>query len=248
MNFFSKVPGIFHFKNYGFIHLISIIITLIIITIIYIFRNKIKQWKYHDNFIRYLMAIILLLNMIIYYGSEIIMGTYTYKAHLPLHFCFISGFLFMYILFTNKKNWFGVIYYFSFIGPLPAIIFPDLSVGPDRFMFWQWYISHLFFIISSLYCLFVLEWKIEFKDIFKSMVYANIIFILVYIFNLIFDTNYIMTDALPNYILDIFPFVKVFNYPVLWLELAGFISLFIAYIPNLLLNRNNFNKKNKINM
>ena len=235
MKFFSKLPGIFVFENYALIHLLSIILSLIIIILIYIARNEIKKWKYHDKFMRYLMASIMLLNMLIYYISEIIMETYSYKYHLPLHFCFISGFLFMYILYTNKKKWFKIIYFFSFAGPLPAIIFPDLIVGPDRFMFWQWYISHLFFIICSMYCLFVLDWKVEKKDMFLSMIYANIIFIIVFIFNIFFKTNYIMTDKLPDFIIEMFPFIKDFNYPIFWLEIAGFLSVLIAYLPTLLL-------------
>lgn len=248
MQFFSKEPGIFYFENYGIIHILSILITLGLIILTYNYRNKIKILKYHDKPIRWILAIILFLNMIIYYGSEILMGTYTYMEHLPLHFCFISGFLFMYILIVNNKKWFKFIYFFSFAGPLPAIIFPDLIVGPDRFMFWQWYISHLFFIFSSLYCLFVLEWKIEKKDMYKSMIYANIIFISVFIFNLIFKTNYIMTDKLPDFIIEMFPFTKIIDIPILWLEIAGFLSILMAYIPVILINNNNLKKKNKINM
>lgn len=194
------------------------------------------------------MASILFLNMAVYYISEILMGTYTYTRHLPLHFCYVGGFTFMYILVTNKKDLFKIIYFFSFAGPLPAIIFPDLIVGPDRFMFWQWYISHLFFVMCSLYCIFVLKWEVTIKDMFKSILYANIVFGSVFIFNLIFKTNYIMTEKLPDYIIGLFPFIKYFNFPILWLEIAGFLSVVVAYLITLTSKCNIIPKKNKINM
>lgn len=229
--FFELEPGIFHFKLFGFWHILMTVVTIISIILIYTNREKIRKWKYHDKPMRYLIAFTMFLNMTVYYLSKIVLGTYDIRVHLPLHFCFISGYLFMFLLVINRKKMFKYVYFFSYAGPLPAIILPDLICGPDRFIFWQFFISHHFFIISSMYVLFVLDYKITRKDALKSILYANVIFGLVFIFNQVFHTNYIMTSTLPAHILKLMPFLKYFDFPIIWLELAGIIAFMIAYIP-----------------
>lgn len=235
--FFELTPGSLHFSLFGFWHIFITLLLILGIVFIYRYREKIKKWKYHDKAVRYAVAMIMFLNMTIYYGSKVLDGTWRFEVHLPLHFCFISGYLFMLTLITNNKKLFKYTYFFSFAGPLPAILLPDIICGPDRFIFWQFVISHHFFLLASIYVLFVLDWKIEKKDIIKAMIGANLIFFAVFIFNQIFDTNYIMTSKLPDHILKLFPFLTTFNYPILWLELAGLATFLVAYIPVKIINK-----------
>ncbi len=243
-NFFSHEVGWTIYQRYGWFHFLQIFITLIIILIIYFSREKLKNNKLNNKFIRVFMASFLLYNMLIYYFSQIITGYWSLERGLPLHLCFIANFLFIYVLYTNnKRNWFKWVYFLTFAGPLPYIIFPDIAVngvsklfGPDRFLFYQAFFSHFFLIVCSCYCIFVYGWKINRKDIHNAFFISNLIFLIVFLFNLIFGTNYIMTKSLPNYIFDIIPFLKYINYPILILEIAGTLSMFIAYIPPMLIN------------
>lgn len=215
----------------------TIVIMLFTIYLIYRYREKLKKWKYHDRAMRYLIAGIMFFNMAIYYGEKLLSGTWDYHVHLPLHFCFISGYLFMFILVTNNKKLFKYGYFFSYAGPLLAIIFPDLTCGMDRFIFWQFVISHHFFMISSMYVIYVLEWKIEARDILKAIFLANIIFVSVFCINLVLSTNYIMTSRLPSHIIKLFPFLQNINKPILWLELGGLFAISVAYIPIYFFNK-----------
>ncbi len=228
-DFFSYKPGIFHFELFGSIHIFISLLTILIIYLIYINKEKLKLIKYQNIIFRYGIAILMFLNMAIYYGHKIVNNTYNYKVHLPLHLCFFGGYLFMYTLVTNNKKLFKSVYFLSFIGPLPAIIFPDLTVGFDRFQFWQFVISHHVFLIASLYCLYVLEWKVNKKDIKNSFILANAYLIAIIIFNNIFDTNYLMVKNLPKHILEFFPILKILDFPLFWTYSAAIIALYIAY-------------------
>lgn len=232
--FFSNNPNLFHFKLFGFWHILITLLTIIAIVIIIKYQDKIKAKVKHEKAIRYFIAIVMFLNMTIYYGQKLLAGTYDIRVHLPLHFCFISGYLFMFTLITNNKKLFRIVYFFSFVGPLPAIIFPDLICGPDRFIFWQFVISHHFFITSSIFCLKILDFKVERSDMLKAFITANLVFLAVFIFNHIFNTNYIMTSKLPDHIIKLFPFVKAFDYPIIWLEGTGLVAF---YIGSLLTNK-----------
>ncbi len=239
--FFTLEPGIFHFSVLNWIHILITLILIIGILLIYFNKEKLRNIKNLDKIFRYTTAGLMFLNMKVYYIAALLDGTYTYKEHLPLHFCFMSGYFFMYILITNNKKMFKYAYFFSFIGPLPAILLPDIICGFDRFIFYQFFISHHIYLLASLYCLFVLKWTVTKIDVIKSFVIANIYFVLVLIFNIIFETNYIMTTELPPHIPELFPFVKYFNYPIVWLYLAGIVAIIIACIPIKLMNK----EKNK---
>ncbi len=230
-NFFSFQPGTFHFDIFGWIHILITVVMLVAIFLIYINRDKIHNIKNQGKIFRYTISSVMLTNMVIYYLEAIVNGHYSLKVHLPLHLCFISGFFFIYILLTNNKKLFKYAYFFSFIGPLPAILFPDLITGFDRFIFWHFIISHHLFLIASHYCLFVLRWEVSKTDIIKSFAIANLYFIFILIFNTVFNTNYVMTTELPEHIMELFPFLENFNHPILWLYLAGTIAIVVSYIP-----------------
>ncbi len=237
--FFGLVPGIFHFHLFGFWHIVMTTVMLCAIVFIYQNRERLRQWKYHDRPARYAIAILMFLNMVVYYVPMIIMGTWDYHVHLPLHLCFISGGLFMITMLLGSRKLFKFVYFLSFLGPLPAILFPDLTCGPDRFIFWQFFISHHFFLTASLYTLFVLDYKIEKQDLPKALLGALGIFGIMFIFNHIFGTNYIMMNRLPAHMLKLFPFLVTFDYPIIWLMLTGFLVFYLAYLLTKWWNRKN---------
>lgn len=67
------------------------------------------------------MAAIFFINMLLLYLFFVLKGVYSWKLHLPLHLCFISGYLFMYVLVTGNQKLFRSVYFFTWIGPLPAM-------------------------------------------------------------------------------------------------------------------------------
>ncbi|MEG1704953.1 MAG: TIGR02206 family membrane protein [Clostridia bacterium] len=232
--FFTETGGI-GFNIFGILHISITIVTIIGAIMLFVFRDKLKRFKNKKN-IRYIMAAVLFINMAVYYISLILRNDYTWKTDLPLHFCFITGYLFMFILITGNKKLYKIIYFFTFVGPIPAILLPDLTQTYDRFIFWQFIISHHVMLLTSMYVLVVLEYKVEKSDIFKAFIAGNILAATMAIFNSICGTNYIMMGELPEHIYRIFPFTAYLP-PIIWLELAGLIAVSIAYIPVYILNR-----------
>lgn len=182
--------------------------------------DKTQKW------LRYSFAGILFLNMTTYYVSLMLTGQYSIKKHLPLEFCFITGYILMYILITNNKNGFySTIFYCTIIGPLPAMLFPNLSGSYDRFIFYQFVISHHVMMIISFYSIIVLRFRVDNKSAFKAFFYGNIVFVAVSTLNTVWGSNYIMQGALPKHIIKLFPFIKYFNVPFFWLEVCGLLMI-----------------------
>ena len=119
----------------------------------------------------------------------------------------------------------------AFVGPIPAIVLPDLASSFDAFLFYQQVISHHVFLLSSLFIFYAYQIKITKNDLIKSLILSTSIFIVMFIFNNIFQTNYIMQNALPAHVIKTLPFIKNINFPIFWLVSTGMIMLIIAYVP-----------------
>ena len=150
----------FSLKLFGPIHILLIVGTIIAIILIYKYKDRIKKY----NNLRIIIPIILFSNMIIYIAGALIAGIFDIKIHLPLHYCYITGFAFMYMLIKNKKNWFNMLYYAIFFCTITVIIFQDPNITYDRYEFLLLIISHHFLLISSFYALYVLDYPVNKKD------------------------------------------------------------------------------------
>ncbi len=243
--FLDETDDITKLNLFGPAHIFLLLMTIALAVLLYWKRDDIKRWKYKQN-VRYVMAGVFFVNMLLLYTYFILTGVYTWKLHLPLHLCFISGYLFMFVLVTGNRKLFEAVYFFTWIGPLPAMLWPNTPMRIDRFLSWHFVISHHILLLTGLYCLFVLEYKIEKKSMIKAFVLGNIIFVFVFAFNKVFGTNYIMTDTLPPHILQLFPFLKYFNIPILWLELCGIAMMLLAYLPVICLQHSDQKKKDAI--
>ena len=199
-------------------------------------RFKLRRFG-HFKEIRCGMAAVLFANMLIHYVGRIAIGEWRLSEDLPLHICFVANFFMMYILSTdNKHGLFSVIYYFTLIGPLPAIIFPDLSRSWSGYLFWQFIISHHVMLLFSLYCAFVLEYRTSLKHAYLAFMFGNAYVAAISVFNGFFGTNYIMLGELPEQLYRVFPFLNALP-AFVWLELAGIFSIAAAYALQVALNK-----------
>lgn len=225
----------FHLFNHLHIFLIA---SLVICGIaLFLFRNSLKKFKYKEN-IRIIMATILLLNMIIYYLGLFVTRIFNVLEDLPLHICFVTNFFMIYVLYKGDRNLYQYVYFFTFIGPIPAIIWSDLRFTYDTYEFWQFIICHHVMLLTSLYLLFVLEYKVEAKYMLKAFLIGVLYVILVNIGNAIFHTNYIMLTALPDNILKLYPFLSYFP-PILPLFVVGILAFLFSYLPAYMINKLN---------
>ena len=233
-NFFAN-QGSTTFEMFGTVHILLILITFVIAILLYFFRDKLKKFKYKEN-VRYIMGTILLLNFVIYYLGMILTGTCDFKNNLPLHLCFITNFFMIYILFSGNKKIYKIVYFFTFIGPLPAIIWTDLKNTFDVYVFYQFIISHHVMILTSLYLLFVLDYKVEKKYMIPAIVIGYLYVGLMAIINNIFGTNYVMLTSLPDNVLKLYPILQKIP-AILSLSVAAITAFLISYIPAYIVNK-----------
>lgn len=213
-------------------HYLWIIIPIVVICFMHKYRDKLYNLSCKTKRrISLMFVIFMLLNIEFYHLSKVIYGAYDWKVHLPFHFCFISGYLFMYAVLFKKKGLYKITYFLAYMGTIPTMLMPDLKESFDSFIFYSSFISHHVFMIGIMFIYYAYNFKIDFRDMINTFKLANVIFGVMFIFNMIFGTNYIMQKELPNHVLELLPFLYNFNYPIIVLELTGIIVMFIAYIP-----------------
>ena len=239
--FFVNEHPFVPYKPFGFIHCICILFVIITLVLIYLFRNRIsKIEEKKSRKILKIIAIIMLINMIIYNIVPHLFDYFDYKIHLPFQLCFISGYIFIFAILFNKDNLLKLTLFLSFIGPIPAILWPDLPSTFDDFNFWKYFISHHIFICASFFSYFALNYKVQFKDIIKAFIFANCLVLIMMPFNHLFNMNYIYSSEIPQNIVDMYPWVE--NFPAfIVIEITGLIIAFFLY---LLIKKRNKELKN----
>lgn len=216
----------FSLNFFGPIHLLLIISTILIILGIYKYKDKLKKITY----LKYLIVGLLLSNMVIYIAGAILADVFDINIHIPIHYCYITGFAFMYMLMKNKKKWFNMLYYAIFFCTITVIIFQDPGITYDRYEFILLTISHHFLLISSFYTLYVLEFPVDKSGYKQFFIYTVVVYLLVFVINQLLGTDYIFNEAFPEFIYEYFPFIKSLP-PVIWLIILGIPLLFLAYLP-----------------
>lgn len=242
--FFLNENYIEPFGIFSLGHWFSIISVLIGIIIIYKNREKLRNIdKKTKEIVEKVMVVVLFINMKLLYIPLLLYGQWTWKAHLPLHMCFIAGYLFMYSVWFKKRKVYKVVYFLAFIGPIPAILLPDLKGYYDAFIFYHFIISHHLLILFNMLYLYMENIEIKIKNVMNALAVSITIFFIMYIFNQIFGTNYIFSNAIPEHVLNLMPFLRSFDNPVLILVITGVIVLWVAYIPIYIENRSKRLKK-----
>ena len=226
MKHFFGITSDFSLIFFGPVHLCLILSTFLIIFGIYKYKDKLKKYKNIKNII----VGILFANMLIYIIGALCTGNFDIKLHLPIHYCYITGFAFMYMLLKNKKSWFNMLYYAIFFCTITVILFQDPNITYDRYEFYLLVISHHFLLISSFYVLYVLEYNVDKNGYKYFLLFTLIVYEVVFVINRILGTDYIFNSSLPDFIYDYFPFLNIVP-PIIWFILLGVPLLSLAYLP-----------------
>lgn len=227
--FFVNEHPKFLYKPFGLIHFIFIFIAVIGVAIVIINRNKISKIpKEKSQKILKISAWILLANMLIYTFGNLYFDHFFIDKDLPFHLCFIANYIFMFGIIFNKEELLKYTIFLCFVGPIPAVLWPDLVSTIDNFNFWQYIISHHFFMTISVFSYYALGYKVTFKNYVKTIILTNFLMFAMMPFNKAFNTNYIFSSQIPDNVLALYPWLKYFP-PILVLEVVGMLISFTVY-------------------
>ena len=201
--FFDNSIGI-ELGFFGPWHLLQILITIIVIFLIFKYREQLHDYK-HEKKLRYLVGSLLLVIELSLHVWSLANNEWELKHSLPLDLCTINIYGSLILMFSKNRKLFNIIYFWGF-GALLSVLFPDILYGPDRYRYYQFFYAHMMFIWIYMYLIFVHGFNPTMKQFFRS---CGVLFILaigiVLPINLLIGENYmfvVQADGTPLYLIE----------------------------------------------
>lgn len=238
-HFFGPGKEDYSFPYFSFAHFLPILVMISIIYLIYHYRKEIRANETLDLKLRAWLGFIVSTANISWYWYAIYVGT-DIRVSLPLTVCETVMMLSPYLLLTKSQHLFDVFYFWTLSGSTQALITPAVldNYGPTQFKYYQFWTGHTGIVIVIFYCLFVLEMKINFKSMVRSIFWLLIMAIIaIYANSNIPGANYLFLagSEAGSSILDILPTALA---PRMAILTSLVILLFtIAYLPWYFINR-----------
>jgi hypothetical integral membrane protein (TIGR02206 family) len=108
-----------------------------------------------------------------------------------------------------------------------ALITPELIWGSNNWHIFEYYFTHAILILVPLYLMLVMNYKLRILSWWKTFLRAQIVFLIVFVLNLILDTNYmfLLSKPLVNnpLIIGDWPFY------ILSVQLIGLLHIVVIY-------------------
>ncbi len=224
------------FTNFSLAHFLPIIIGVVIILLIYFFRDRFKTFKREDN-IRLVFAFLMMVCEMSYFWRLIAVRELNPNPvdHLPITVCGWGVILGSFMLVTKNKTLFDITYFWLFSGTVFALITPTVITytGPTRYRYYQFWFEHLSGYIAIFYMIFVHGMRPIFKSAVKSYVALLVLAVIAYFANTIIGpgANYLFMakpESTPS-ILDILP--PNFTLRIIVMALVVTLMYFLAYLP-----------------
>ena len=196
---------------------------LIIVFIIFFFKNKKK--KTQILFIK-VMSGIFLISWFYQLFYELNNEIFSVKDSLPLHLCRIS-FIICILNFWSPKQWmFEWCLFLSIPAGLQAILTPELPLGRSNWLLFYYYFSHASIIFVPLYLSVVMNMKPRKQAWIKSFLHLQILALICFPLNYIFDSNYLLLRYAPS-IDSPFLFIDKWPWYLLVLQFAFLLHILI---------------------
>ncbi len=217
------------FVNYTAEHYLSVIIFLIIgIAFILIGKYKLKgNQKY--SFIVLILSFVFFFQVIKIFIMQY-KGVFDIKTDIPLHLCNMSPlFLLLAYYFRSRLAW-SIFFLWIMSGTFQSLITPTLHQSFPNYEWWRYWIIHAWLVTGAFYGIFVFGYKMRFKDIFKALLWLNVLAFIVFLINTQLGSNYMYMQGKPegktlyNALLD-------WPYYIIQLEFLAIFFFSLIYLP-----------------
>ncbi len=222
------------FKYYSLRHFVPIILMIAAIILTYIFREKIRSFKYEAN-VRYILAFVMIIVEMSFYWRLLYTGnpySNDMLKNLPVQVCTWSAIFTVFLLTTKSDLVFQYLGYVSlslglFPFVMPAVI---VTTGPTYYRYYQFFLEHIIPVYSVFYIMFVHGYKLKLNRIWVPFVFLFPMSLLaVYLNHIIPGANYFYlgTRTQGDSIVNIMPdsvVAKFFIYGAV--AIAGFFAVY----------------------
>ena len=212
--FFSHEVGM-EFQEFGFGHIMTIVITIVGLVLLFIYRKQLKDFKYEKQ-LRWGIAIFAFVWEIGLYIFRLTENPVPpWNDIVPFgSLCGITLYVGIAILMTKSYKLYEIGYFWTW-GAIASLLFPDIPYSFDRYRFYQFMIGHAFFFYMFAYMMFVHNFIPTFKSYLKSAATLFTITIVYIGVNALLNVNFLFLSESEGTPFEIFEFGSKFLYIVL---------------------------------
>lgn len=233
--FFGKGEEI-EFRNFSLAHVLPILLTVLVVFLIWRYRDALRQYKNEKN-IRFVLAFAMILSDMSYYWRLVGIPELEPNPvdHLPITVCGWAIIFGSYMVVTKSQSLFDIAYFWLFSGTVFALITPTVITytGPTRFRYYQFWLEHTLGYIAVFYMIFVHKMRPTVKSAIRAYSLLAVLAVVAYAANRIIGpgANYLFMarpEDTPS-ILDILPP----NFIIRLIVMGSVITLmfFLSYLP-----------------
>ncbi|SDG05189.1 conserved hypothetical integral membrane protein TIGR02206 [Fontibacillus panacisegetis] len=186
------------FVPFSTAHFITVGIMIIFVLSLFWSRMYIRSHRIWRLGIRYGLAFVLLLTQVSLNIWYIAWGVWDVKHTLPLELCSLSLLLSIVMLCTRNRMLYHVLFFAGICGALQAVLTPNLSYGFPHFRFFEFFAAHTAIILAPLYMTWIEQYRPSWKSIGWSMLFLNLLALIVGILNIALGSNYMFLQHKPD--------------------------------------------------
>ena len=222
----SSAPA---FQPYGLAHLIVIAVTIVLPFLL----ASLARTKATEKTIVAALSLLLIFNYFVYLSLVRQFGAVSWKQVLPLQLCDWAMVVVIVALWTHRRRWFEVAYFWGLGGTVQAVLTPNLAFGFPDFRFFSFFISHCGIIIGIIFLMLRYHLRPQALSIVRVFLWTELYFVITLVadeftgFNYGFFLHKPEAKTLLNLLSDSRP---LYLFQMHLLALAFFIVLYLPFL------------------
>ena len=203
------------------------LITLGIMFLFLFYGLKILDTRNQRIRLGYLLGIILLVRFLFIHTYQIQIGIWDKLHSLPLHLCGIAAIISFILLFRFNQFLYEFLILLGIPGAIQSLLTPELTLGYDKVLLVEYFVSHGGIILSGLFLTFVLGHAPRFKSWIRIVVASQVLLVSIHLFNIFLDSNYMYTRIKP--VVDNILIIGEHPFYYIGFEIFGFLNIILFY-------------------
>lgn len=117
-------------------------------------------------------------------------GTFDVTKDIPLHMCNFLPFIMIVVYITKSRVIWATVFFWIVLGVSQANLTPSVEYSLFHYDAIRYWMVHLGLVLLALYPAIEWKWEIELRDVGRTILWLNIVALIIYVLNLILGSNY----------------------------------------------------------
>src|SRR5580704_4428707 len=177
------------FHAYSASHLTVIFLTIALPLVLALIVHRTKS-RFLERSICFAISALLLINYVAYLIVARQFGVAAWQKILPMQLCDWAMVVIIVALWSGRRRWLEVAYFWGIGGTLQAIITPNLAFGFPDLRFISFFVAHSGIIIGIIFLMLIYGFRPRAIGILRTFIWTEVYFVVAFTTDLLTGENY----------------------------------------------------------